>query len=403
MTKLVLKSASTLVLALACNVNVLAQERDQLHINVGEARVYPSVTLGYVNNDNVFRDPLPVSTSGIVVTPQALFVADRRGLELRFGYEGDYGAFDESAINFDDHRVFGSADAIFGVRKRASIEAYIDKQHEALGAGLTRNTASIGDEPVEYVDSSIRGTYTYGAPTARFNVSGGLQLSNRAFQNRTDVSDGRGYTEFTPFAQFSYRLSSDTRALLQLRYGTFSFEDSVRDREEFQVLTGLAFRGTGKLGGELKFGIAQPDYANASIEDNAILTVDSTLTYKPSSLSTFDLRFVRQLDNGGSLNQLLNTSQIIDDLFVLSWKKEWSGFVSSNALISAALEDGGCPVDSSATIKAEIDIGLNVKRWMTFGIGMASTSYTESQCDSAIESVDEYDLVEMKAFVTFSL
>lgn len=401
--KLLPKSAAIVALIMTNGVNAFAQERDQQHINVGEARLFPSLTFEYLNNDNVFRDPAPISTSGVVVSPKALFIADRRGLALRLGYEGSYGAFDEDSINFVDHRIFGSADAVFGVRKRGRLDVSIDNGHQALGAGLTRHNASIGDESVEFIDSSIRGGYIYGAPTARFNISGGLRLFSRSYQNRLDVSDGRSYTEFTPFGQVSYRLSSDTRALLQLRYGSFSFEDSSRDREELQVLTGLAFSGGGKLSGELKFGIAQPDYANPNTQDNSILTVDTTLTYEPSSLSTFDLRFVRQLDNGGSLNQLINESQIVDDTLALSWKKVWSGFVSSNALISAALEDGGCPVDSSATVKTEFDIGLKVRRWLTFGLGLSNTSYTESQCDSAIESENDYDLVELKAFVTLSL
>lgn len=402
MTSLAFKTKYILIALVACCVDAYAQDRDQLHIDVGEAKLYPSVKLEYVSNDNVFRGSDPVSTSGFEVSPEALFVADRRGLDVKFGYKGVYGAYDEDSINFADHLLYGNVDAIFGVRKRGSFGASIFKGHESLGAGLTRNQASIGDEPVEYVDGSLSGSYTYGAPTARFNVTAGLLIFNRDFQNRADVSDGRSYSELTPSGQISYRISADTRALLQLRYRTFSFDDSSRDRDELQILTGLAFRGGGKLGGEVKLGVAQPDYADANREDESILTVDTSLTYQPSSLSAFRFNFQRQLDNGGSLNQLVG-SQVIDDTLSLSWKHEWSGFVSSNALISASLEDGGCPVDRNDTIRAAFDIGLKAKRWMTLGLGVASTSYTESLCDTTAVSADDYDLVEVKAFVTLTL
>lgn len=394
-----------ILLAAMCSegINAFAQDRDQLYMNAGEAKFYPSVKLEFVSNDNVLRDSDAVSTSGIVVSPNALFVADRRGLDVQFGYEGAYGAFDEDSINFADHRIFGSADAIFGVRKRGSLNVSILKGHESLGSGLTRNNASIGDEQVEYVDGAISGSFTYGAPTARFNVTGGLLLFSHSFQNRADVSDGRSYSEFAPFGQVSYRLSEDTRVLLQVRYRTLSFDDSTRDRNEFQTLTGLAFKGSGKLGGELKLGISQPDYADANVEDDSVFTVDTSLTYELSSLSIIKLRFGRELDNGGSLNQLTDTSQIIDDNISLSWKKNWSGFVSSNASITAVLVGGGCPVDRADTVKGAFDIRLKAKRWMTFGVGVASTSYSESLCDSTAVSDDDYDLVELTAFVRLTL
>ncbi len=403
MTNLALKSGILLTLALANCTNAVAQGRDQLHVNVGEARFYPSVSLEYVSNDNLLRDSAPVSTTGFIVAPQALFIADRRGLDVQFGYDGAYGVFEENSINFDDHLLFGSADAVFGIRKRGGVEVSIRKGHQALGSDLTLDSAAVGDDPVEFVDGSLGGSFTYGAPTARFNVTGGLLIYNRSYQNRADLSDGRSYTRIAPYGQVSYRLSVDTRALLQVRYRTFKFDNSARDREELEVLTGLSFRGSGKLSGSAKLGVSQPDYANSTIENNSILTVDTALTYVPSSLSTFNLRFERQLDNGGSLNQLVDTSQIIDDTITLSWKKVWSGFVTSNASIEADFESGGCPVDRSDTLKASVDIGFKAKRWMTFGLGVANTAYSESQCDPADASDNDYDLVELKAFVTLSL
>lgn len=403
MIKPALKSGVLFTIASVNCINAFAQETDQLHVNVGEVRFFPSVTLEYVSNDNVLRNSDAVSTSGVVVAPQALFVADRRGLDVRFGYDGAYGAYDEESINFADHHVFGNADAVFGVRKRGTLEMSVLKGHQPLGGGLTRNNAQLGDAPVELVEGKIDTSFTYGATSARFNAAAGLLLFTRSFQNRADVTDGRGHTEVTPSAGLTYRLSADTRALLQVRVRSLKFDNSALDRDELQVLTGLVFKGSGKLSGVAKFGAAQPSYEDSSREDESILTVDTTLTYKPSTLSTFDLRFVRQLDNGGSLNQLVDAGQIIDDSISLSWRKKWSGFVNSTAIIAADLENGGCPVDRTDEVRASLDVGLMAKRWMTFGLGVETTTYSETLCDTSSTSNNDYDLVELKAFVTLTL
>ncbi|MFK8068865.1 MAG: outer membrane beta-barrel protein [Gammaproteobacteria bacterium] len=404
MTKLSFNSAVLVAIAFGNSVNAHAQQSDQLHVAVGEARLFPRVTLTSLSNDNVLRNSDPViSSSGFLVAPEALFKAERRGLDIQFGYEGLYGVYDENSLDFNNHLIFANAEAIFGVRRKLDISTSISKGHQSLGTGLTRRSAAVGDEQPEYVDGSIRGSFTYGAPTARFNVAGGIDISRRSYQNRVDVTDGLSYSELLPYGQLSYRLSADARALAQVRFGTYKFDDGNLDRKELQILTGLAFRGGRKLSGEVKLGIIQPDYADASREDSSILTVDTALSYRPSSLSIFGLRVERQLSNEGSLNQANNGSQNIDDTVSMSWRREWSGFISTNALITIDLEEGGCPVDRSDTVNATLDVGFKARRWLILGLGVESTNYTESQCDSAFVDENDYELVELKAFVTLTL
>jgi len=198
------------VLLSCVSFGVAAQDLNQSAIKVGEADFFPSIRLGGITRDNVFAASSDqTDATGFLIAPSAILKADRRGLDVTLGYEGEYASFSEDAVSYDDHNLFGAVEAVVSTRKRVSASAALKLDHQELGTGLSRGAVSIGSEQVERFIFDANAAYTYGAPTARFNVTAGLDLDSVTFQNRPDITDGRDHTEFTPYGRISYRLNRE--------------------------------------------------------------------------------------------------------------------------------------------------------------------------------------------------
>ena len=383
---------------------VLAQESGQVSVKVGEADLYPSVRLGYVSNSNVFRSSqAELEASGIRVAPSASLVATRRGLELKAGYEGAFASFSEDELNYNDHHIFGSADAVLGVRKRAAGSVNLQSKHEDLGTGFTEGNAVSGNEQVQILDFGANGSFTYGAPTARFNASAGLVVKSVAYQNRRDLTNGRDYFAVTPFGQLSYRLSSDTRALLELRLATLDFDNNSLDRFEVKVLSGFSFRGTGKSGGDVKVGVTQANYSDSIVQDRSVFTADIGVYFLPTALSRIDVGFVRQFNNEDLIDLTPNGTQTIDDTASLRWVNQWSGFVKSTASLEYLNQNRDCPSAASQRTKAGFEISVLPRKWVEVGAGFSSTSLSVDDCGIPSVPDSDYDLQEITFFTKITL
>ena len=378
-----------------------AQDKNKPAIKVGEADLYPSVRLDYLSIDNIFRSELaPVEATGVRVAPSAILVANRRGLELKAGYSGAFGSFSEDEINYNDHHVFGSVDAIFSSRKRGTADVYFKLNHEEFGVGLSRT----GDEQVESFDSGFSGSFTYGADTARFNATTGFLVESTSYQNRRELTLGRDYIELTPFGQLSYRLSVDTRALLEIRLRNLDFDSDSLDRAEAQVLTGLSFRGTGKSGGEAKIGIALSDYSDSRINDVSVLTANVGLFYIPSENSRIDIEYTREFNNEDLIDVAsADATQTIDDTAEITWKHQWSGFVRSTATLELVNQDRDCPETGNQHFTGGLELSFLTRKWLEIGAGFSSSSYSEDDCGVDGESGSDYNLQELALFTRITL
>ena len=380
--------------------HAFAQELGQQTIKVGEADIYTTIRFGVLSLDNAFKSETDtIDSSGFRIAPSATVVADRRGLKFTAGYSGEYASFDQAELDYYDHKLAASVDAILGTRKRFSASTNLSFRHEELGTDLTRGLVNAGDEQVQAVDFAADANYIYGAPSAKFNVTGGFFLQNVAFQNRSDLTEGRDYLEVKPYARVSYRLSSDTRALVELGLSNFDFDDDSRDRSVVELLAGLAFQGTGKTKGQLKVGVSSNNYRDSRLEDAAVLVANIGLTFSPSSITRVDVNFNREINNDEGIDFSNGTSQTIDDTALIRWSREWSGFARSVAYASFDNQDRDCP--SSGTQTAEVGLELSVlpRRWIEIGAGVSSRSVTADDCGATLDSNLEYDLNEILAFV----
>lgn len=396
----VFRASVTSALLLFMAGNGQAQQASQLSIKVGEADLYPSVRTDYLSLSNAFRrSENEVEATGVRVAPSAILIANKRGLEVKTGYEGAYASFSEDELNYADHYLFGSLDAILGTRKRLSGSAYVRLRHQELGTYLTEGIATFGSDQVEIADLGIKTAYTYGARTARFNLTGGLNLQSVTFQNRRDITQGRDYIDIAPYGRLSYRLSVDTRALFEVGIRSLSFDNSRVDRNEARMLTGLSFRGTGKSGGEAKIGVSALSFNEGDRADQSTLTADIGLYFLPSSFARFDLDIQREFNN----EEATEAVQTIDDTASIQWQNQWSGFVSTTAFVELQNQNRDCPTSSTQSVVASFELSVKPRRWIELGAGVSNTSQSADSCVGTDSAALEYDVQKLSVFLNVSL
>lgn len=376
----------------------------QSSIKVGEADLLPSVRVDYFSLDNAFRSSEnEVDATGVSVAPSAVLVANRKGLEIEAGYNGMFASYSEDELNFDDHTIYGTVAAVISKRKRLFGSASISLGHEPLGTNFTEGDAIPGSEQVENAKFDARLSYRYGAPTARINLTGGLGLNSLTYRNREDLTDGRDYFSVNPFANLSYRLSADTRALLELRVRNVTYDNSLLDRNEIELLTGLSFRGTGKTGGNALIGVSSSSYSDGGREDDSVLAVDIGLYYLPTTFSRIDLKARRAFNDQDGVNLQASSTQTVDDVASVRWRNQWSGFVSSTASLTLQTKNRDCPTASTQTLSAGVQVAVKPRRWIELGTGFSSTDRTADSCTGEDSSGLDYGFQRISVFLNISL
>ena len=372
---------------------LFAQTNDQQSIKLGETDLYPALEIQYIQNNNAYLEPAgsEVESSGVVISPEFNWVADRRLLTLRGNYTGSYGRQGESALDFNDHLFRLDAAAELTARKRTKGKVELEFGHQDLGAGFTRGTADGSSDAVTFTRFLAQGDYTYGAKTAKGNVTGGAKVVSHTFTSRSDLTSGDDYTAFEPFGIFSYRLSPAARALAEIRVGIFSFGNSNLDRNDISILTGLEFAQTEKSGGSIKIGSSLSDFSASGRDKESNLLVEGSLFYKPKSYSEIKLTLNRSLDNdSGSPVENLSIQATSDEVD-LEWRHEWSSRVYSNINVGYRGINRGCPSNDVATNLAGIELNFKIRRWVEFGLSADYSKRTASICSQNDDSAPDLD------------
>ena len=363
-------------------------------IAIGESRLYPALSVGYLFDSNAFVTPdEEVETNAVVVAPRVDWVADRRLLTLVGSYAGEYAAYDEDVLDYADHTLSLSADAELGARRRTGGSITYLRGHETLGLDLTRGIATEVDELVTFDLVNAEGRFRYGASDARVNVEGGARLATRRYASLEELTDGGDYASVGPYALVSFRVSGDTRALVESRFTVYDFENDRRDRNDLELLTGLEFAATGALSGAARIGARVTSYDDderADEEDGTGLILEADVIYRPSDFIRLSLTGEREIDN---TETGAGDEAPIRTLLRLGYRHEWSSRFFSNLFVSQRLIDRSCSDDTDAgtdTIVGSVgaELGLRVRRWLEFGVDV-STQQRSAENDCARETVDE--------------
>lgn len=365
----------------------------QQSIQLGEGDLYPGVRVDVVSDDNIGLLPEnEVDGVSTVVRPQLIYVANRSGLEFKLEYLGAISISSEDALQWADSALSASLAAEFDRRRRANVSVGFSRQHEDLGSGLTRGAGELFDEPVEFNSFDLAASFGYGVRDARGNVRAGLRFISRDYTNLDAVTDGRGFTSFRSFGEFSVRVGGSNRAFFQVRGNVTSIDDSSRDRNGGGVLLGLRFNATGRLSGSFGLGLNNVNFATDAQEDDTLFVVESNLRFQSTSFAAFTLDISREINNEGFGVVVDGQGDSIETLVRLGWDHEWSSRVSSRSFVSADITDEVCPIIGDSTVTAGFELNVALRRWLEVGAAYTGESRTTSSCTPGDGAEDlEYD------------
>ena len=365
----------------------VAQQRGA-PIQIGESDLFPSAQIRFLSNSNAFLTPVDeTDTTAVEVSPRVEWRAQRRLLDLSLIYRGDYAAYSEDNLDFDDHLLNFTANAELGARQRVKGSLEVSREHEVLGTLITRGEADENTEQVESTNFEAQASFGYGATNAKGNIEVGLLLASQNFTNQDDLTDGRDFTEIAPFGVFSFRLSSDSRLLLEGKISDLDYDDDVRDRTDATALIGITIGENRKTSGSARIGYTQASFDLDTRGDEDAAIADISLTWRPVDFSIFDLTYSREFDNSDSdaLQEIT-----VEDRVRLDWVHDWSTRVRTDAFVSRVARDRECPDLDTATTSAGIEIGFSVRRWLVLGAGVSAASRTSDNCP--VQDPDEEDL-----------
>ena len=348
-----------------------AQDEAAGSISIGETKVIPSISI-YVdgNNNSNLEENDPVSSTGLVVSPEVDWIADRRLLELRASYSGEYKNASESVLNYTDHSLSISAAALLSKRKKLDGRIFFTQGHQLFGTGFTdpQNGLASRQTVVRDLGSVLR--YRYGASGAKGNLVVGLNLSNREFARDDGLATGRDYFRYQTNAIMSFRISPDSRFLVEGRYADFNYDNDIFDRGDTSFLVGFSFAPTGKSGGSAKLGTTRNQFDNDTFSDSsfAIAELDLFYAFRPYSRISFGID--RRFDSDNTSELIANEAKAVREVASVKWRHEWNSQISSTASFGVDNVVRDCPANSSDTRTGGLEFTYRARRWLSFGFGV---------------------------------
>ncbi len=374
-------------------------QQNAVAIGIGESKLYPSVGLSFENNDNTyFTNSDAVQSTAIIVSPKMDWIADRRLLTLQGTYSGAYSSSSESNLNYTDHNLGFNAKANLSKKNRLSARLYFTKGHQAFGTGFTstESTTLLRQTIVNELGSVFR--YTYGVRGAKGNITLGLDLLNRSFEDQPELTVGRDYFKIQTNAVFSLRLFPETRLLTEARIADFGYDDNQFDRQDTSFLIGASFEPNSKYGGAVKVGITDASFSDTSTEDSSFGIIELDLFYAPRSYSKFNFGADRRFDSDNTSDVLSTSAQAVRETFSVNWRHDWNNRYSTVADLVRTAVKRECPGVSYVSTSVGLSLKFKPRRWLEFGLGATSFIRAEQFCDMP----DDADLERVTSAFTLS-
>ena len=278
------------------------------------------------------------------------------------------------------------------------------RDHEAFGFDLTRGLADQLDEPVAFDEFALRGSFRYGVVDARGNLEAGVRVRSRSYANLEEITDGRDFDTVAPYGLFSYRLSGDTRALLELRYDGCHPRVGTGRSGELSLFGGLEFAATGRFRGAARLGVTNSRYDDEARDSETLFVSETRVDYLIREYITLGLSYERELDDVGTRREDGSTArQTIADELRLTWAQDWSSRISHLAYLARGQRDRACPDPTTTRLIGGLEIDYALRRWLDFGLSVEAERRDGDRCEGDASEPLEFDQLLYGAYVRVSL
>ncbi len=293
-----------------------------LGIRRGGFLLFPELSLSSFYIDNLFRSATnPQSDQGLELQSGLRISSNwsRHALELDLrGTRQFLDRFDEEAERRYSAQAKARLDITARTRLKSSLFYHFDTE--------SRSSQELPDSAAERTR-----THTYGASTNlshRFNrltlalrgsttqyVYENVRLNDGTVLNNRD----RNYTELLGGLRASYEFSPALTAFADIAFNTRRFRQSLDDdgfrrgSKGLEFVSGIELTVSEKLRGGLAIGYGRQKVADPRLKDLAGLIFEANLEYRPSALTTIELRAGSELNEtviANSAGSVLRVAEI---------------------------------------------------------------------------------------------
>jgi len=356
-------------------------------IDIGESRLFPTIGLEFITNDNALRRSTnELDNRGVILHPSLTWTADKRLTKVNAAYQGSFASFEESATDFDDHLFRGTLDTEFSSRSRLFAGVSLELTHNPLGTEFTRFAPEFLDQ-TEIRNLQLQLRHRYGTKNARANVISAISVLNREFLNNSLLTDTASFTRVTPLVGISTRLSGKTRAEIRLRGNSTDFDADIRqDRNELGLVAGVSIEASEKSGGSFFLGATRASFdGTRDSQTEFLVAIDAFLS--TSRLSRIDLSLERDFFDGAGAGADTG-NQAVSTRFEAQWNYQWSDRLAHVLGFELDNLSRNCPAESEVDSGIAFSLNLSLRRWLAAGLKIQQNQRDSETCPNQAQALD---------------
>jgi hypothetical protein len=271
---------------------------DPLGINAGSLRLRPAIELTGGYDTNPARTYIGGGASNLgIVAPELQVNSNWSRHELTANLRGSYTAY--GALPSQDRPAFdGKIDGRIDVTSHTRIDLESRLVVATDNPGSPNIQAGLARLPIS---ADVGGSIGLGQSFNRFDVAlkGGIDRTNyqnSVFTDGTTASnDDRNFDQYSAQLRTAYELTPGVKPFVEIdadrRHHDLPFDQSGFDRDSQgrAAKIGSTFELSRILTGQLAFGYLVRSYTDPSLPDIKGPTLDASLTWVASALTTFKL------------------------------------------------------------------------------------------------------------------
>ncbi|WP_167542984.1 outer membrane beta-barrel protein [Pseudoalteromonas prydzensis] len=320
--------SSTLLLSTTASANF----EPGSYITDGGVELKPSLSIGLGYDDNLYYQPENEQNSEFLrITPKLQTLLDDgvNQYSLDLGIDSGYYRLD-SADNFFDYNVKLASHNEFSSKQRLDLSVALDGKTEPRGTGLSEGTGALISEPVEYIDSTLSGTYEYGAKSSAARVAFGARFYDKRYKNFRAISQFRDLEKTRFSVTGFYNTQAGTDVFLELSSQDIEYDHlrggtTDRDSSDYRAMLGMQWQASALTSGKIKLGYQKKDFDSSLRENFTGLSWLAGVTWKPLSYTKIEL-----VTSQAAEDPLVEGDYVQATLYGVKWTHEWQELLRTN-------------------------------------------------------------------------
>lgn len=357
------------LLLMACTNPVLAAGSSSLQFT-------PSVSVEQAYIDNLFYQPdNRVDSWKTAIAPKLEVSGDIKSFEATFSVSAEKGLYSESSDDdYTDSQIYVKSQYELDRSNEIQFLISYDRDHEDRGTGLSDGPkAFLVDSPIEFDRTLLDARYIVGSEKSRGKLVFRGSYLKQEYTNFPQFTDRRSYESLLGSANFSYRVRSDTRLLVNGQFGTADYindplvvdgEEDSFDRSFQKLLIGATWDLTSKTSGTAKFGYRFIDFEDKDREDFNGPSWEINIDWEPFRYSRFHLSSLQEDRESTGDASFVNFRETR-----VEWNLEWTVRVKSTLFLSMGQKtfEDSVPAREDDLSGAGFGLELAMRRWLDVG------------------------------------